>query len=137
MTKPAITSAKDIENFFDAYNDHDWDTVFSYISKDCVWDAVEKRVEGMDNIIDYWTKYHSAFKETLGKPEKVLFGDNTVYLQVNIHLDFVEDGTFYGKAYKKGDALDFACADFYELDDEGKIRSGCVYIKLFNPDLPS
>jgi len=32
----------------------------------------------------------------------------------------------------KGEALDFACADFYELDDEGKIRSGFVYAKFFN-----
>jgi hypothetical protein len=133
MTKPAIASAKDIENFFDAYNDHDWDTVFSYISEDCVWDAAEKRMEGRNAIIDYWTKYHSAFKETLRKPEKVLFGDHIVYLQVTIRLDFLEDGTFFGKTYKKGETLDFACADYYELDDEGKIRLGYIYIKFFNP----
>jgi len=137
MKKPAIASAKDIEDFFNAFNGREWDTVFSYMSNDCIWDASEKRMEGRDAIIDYWTKYHGTFKETLGKPEKILFGDRMFYLQVTAHLDFLEDGIFYGKEYKKGDRLDFACADFYELDEEGKIRSGCVYIKFFNPDLPS
>lgn len=133
MKKPAIAEVKDIERFFDAFNSHDWNTVFDYMSQNCVWEASERHLEGRENIITYWTKYHGAFKETLGKPEKILFGDHMVYLQVKIHLDFLEDGAFYGKAYKKGEALDFACADFYELDDEGKIRSGFIYTKFFNP----
>jgi len=133
MKKPAIAETKDIEHFFDAFNTHDWNAIFNYMSEDCVWDASERRLEGRQNIIDYWTKYHAAFKETLGKPEKIVFGDHMVYLQVKIHLDFLEDGTFYGKAYKKGETLDFACADFYELNDEGKIKSGCVYTKFFTP----
>ena len=87
---------------------------------------------GKENIIDYWTNYHASFKETLGKPEKIVFGDNMVYLQVKIRLDFLEDGMFYGRSYRKGDVLEFGCADFYELDEEGRIRSGCVYIKIFN-----
>lgn len=132
MTKPAIASVNDIENFFDAYNNHDWDTMFNYMSDDCVWDASEKRMEGRQNIIDYWTNYHAAFKETLGKPEKIVFGDHMVYLQVKIHLDFLDDGIFYGKSYKKGETLEFACADFYELNDEGKIKSGHVYIKFYS-----
>lgn len=132
MTKPAIASVEDIEDFFNAYNNHDWDAMFNYMSSDCVWDASEKCLEGRQNIIDYWTNYHSAFKETLGKPEKVVFGDHMVYLQVKIHLDFLEDGVFYGKSYKKGETLDFACADFYVLNDEGKIESGHVYVKFFN-----
>ena len=133
MTKPAIASVNDIENFFDAYNNHDWDTMFHYMSDDCVWDASEKRMEGRQNIIDYWTNFHASFKETLGKPEHVVFGHHKVHLQVPIHLDFIEDGVFYGKAYKKEDTLDFTCVDFYELNDEGKIKSGRVYIKFFNP----
>jgi len=132
MTKPAIASVNDIENFFDAYNNHDWDTMFNYMSDDCVWDASEKRMEGRQNIIDYWTNYHAAFKETLGKPEKIVFGDHMVYLQVKVHLDFLDDGIFYGKSYKKGETLEFACADFYELNDEGKIKSGHVYIKFYS-----
>ncbi|MDY6990681.1 MAG: hypothetical protein SWQ30_21780, partial [Thermodesulfobacteriota bacterium] len=73
-----------------------------------------------------------AFKETLGKPEKVVFGDGRVYLQVKIRLDFVEDGAFYGRSYKKGDTCDFRCADYYEFDAEGKIRFGLVYTKFFD-----
>ncbi|MBW2000130.1 MAG: nuclear transport factor 2 family protein [Deltaproteobacteria bacterium] len=52
--------------------EHDWDAVFDYISDDCVWDASERRLEGRQEIVDYWTNYHAAFKETLGKPEKVV-----------------------------------------------------------------
>ena len=46
MTKPAIGSLKDIEKFFNAYNNHDWDGMFSYMSEDCVWEASEKMSEG-------------------------------------------------------------------------------------------
>jgi len=132
MTKPAIASVEDIEDFFNAYNNHNWDDMFNYMSSDCVWDASEKCLKGRQNIIDYWTNYHAAFKETAGKHEKVVFGDHMVYLQVKIHLEFLKDGCFYGKSYKKGETLDFACADFYELDDEGKIKSARIYIKFFN-----
>jgi hypothetical protein len=133
MKKQAITSAADIEEFFNAYNSHDWETVFNYISTDCLWDAFEKCLKGRQNVIDYWTNYHAAFKETLGRPEKVVFGEHAVYLQVKIHLEFLMDGLFFGKSYKKGETLDFACADFYELDDAGKIKAGYIFIKFFNP----
>ena len=132
MKRPAIASASDIEEFFKAFNAHNWDAVSRYISDDCVWDASEKRLTGRKSMVDYWTNYHASFKETLGKPEKILFGDREVYLQVRIRLDFLEDSLFYGKPYNKGDVLEFGCADFYELDEEGRIRSGCVYVKFFN-----
>ena len=132
MKKPAIASASDIEEFFKAFNAHNWDAVSRYISDECAWDASEKRLTGRKSMVDYWTNYHASFKETLGKPEKILFGDREVYLQVRIRLDFLEDSLFYGKSYNKGDMLEFGCADFYELDEDGRIRSGCVYIKFFN-----
>jgi hypothetical protein len=132
MARSAIASVQDIEDFFKAYNHRNWETMFNYMSDDCVWDASEKRMDGRRNIIDYWTKFHAFFKETLGKPEHVVFGYRVVYLQVPVHLDFIEDGVFYGKAYKRGESLDFSCVDFYELDDEGKIKMGRVYIKFFN-----
>ncbi len=132
MKRPALAAASDIELFFNAFNDRDWATLLLYMSDDCVWDASEKRLVGKENIIDYWTNYHASFKETLGKPEKIVFGDNVVYLQVKIRLDFLEDGMFYGRSCRKGDVLEFGCADFYELDEEGRIRSGCVYTKIFN-----
>ena len=133
MTTPAIASAEDITNFFNAYNNHDWNGVFNYMSEDCVWEASEKRLKGRHEIIDYWTGEHAAFKETLGNPENIVFGEHEVYLQVDIHLDFLEDGTFFGKSYKKGESLDFVCADFYELNDEGRIASGRVFVKFLNP----
>jgi len=128
----AITSADDIKDFFNAYNNHNWKIIFNYMSNDCVWDASEKRLEGRSNIINYWTKYHSAFKEKLGKPENIVFSDNKVYLQVKVHLDFLEDGVFFGKSYKKGETLYFTCADYYELNDEGRIKLGTIYIKFVN-----
>lgn len=131
--KPAIADATDIQRFFDAFNNRDLNAISTFMSEDCVWNAAERRLEGRQNIIDYWRKDHAAFKETLGKPEKIVFGDHTVYLQVKIHLSFLGDGTFYGKTYKKGESLDFACADFYELNAEGKIKSGCVYTKFNSP----
>jgi len=100
------------------------------MSEDCVWDASERRLRGRQEMIAYWTKDQSAFAERLSKPDKVLFQDNMVYLQTKIHLDFIQDSIFCGKAYRKGEALDFTCVDFYELDNEGKIKSGIVFTKF-------
>ena len=132
MKKPAIGSVADIEKFFDAFNRRDWETVFQFVRDDCIWEASEKRLEGRQDMIAYWTRDHVSFRETLGTTEKVVFGDRTVYLQVKIRLDFLEDGRFFGKSYRKGDTLDFSCADFYELDEEGKIRAGRVFTR-FSP----
>jgi ketosteroid isomerase-like protein len=132
MKKQAIESVADIERFFDAFNRRDWEMVFQFVRDDCVWEASEKRLEGRKNMLDYWTQDHVSFRETLGMPEKVVFGDRTVYLQVKIRLDFLEDGFFFGKSYRKGETIDFSCADFYELDEDGKIRAGRVFTR-FNP----
>lgn len=132
MKKPAIASAGDIRAFFEAYNRHDWDSMFNYMSDDCVWDASEKRMKGRRNIIDYWVNFHASFRETLGEPENIVFGDGMVYLQVPVRLDFIEDGVFSGKRYEKGGSVDFTCADFYKLNSEGKIESGCVFVKFNN-----
>lgn len=68
----------------------------------------------------------------MGRPEDVVFGNGRVYLQVKIRLDFFEDGSFYGKPYKRGNICDFGCADYYEFDAAGKIKYGLVYIKFFD-----
>ena len=62
----------------------------------------------------------------------MVFGKDRVYLQVKIRLEFVEDGSFFGRSYRKGEVCRFGCADYYELDGEGKIRLGIVYTKFFD-----
>jgi hypothetical protein len=123
MNNTGIFAAADIEAFFQAYNKREYDVLFEkYMAEDCFWYASEKALKGKQEILDYWTKSHSAFKETLGKPEYVIFGNERGYLQVKIRLDFVEDGLFYGKFYKKDDICNFECADYYEFDADGKIK---------------
>ncbi len=129
MAKKGIKSVEDVLEFFQAYNSHDWETVFVFIHQDCIWDASEKQLNGKEEIINYWTNYHVSFKESLGKPEHIVLGKQFVYLQVPIHLEFIQDGAFLGKSFKRGDTLDFLCADFYKLDEEGMIKSGQVFIK--------
>ena len=132
MKRIGIMTAGDINAFFNAYNERQYDVLFEkYMAEDCYWYASEKALKGKEEIVNYWTKYHSAFTERLGKPEHVVFGDGCVYLQVKIFLDFIEDGLFFGKAYKKGDVYHFGCVDYYELNEERMIRSGLVYIKFF------
>ncbi len=133
MRKIGITTAADIGAFFNAYNERQYNVLFEkYMSEDCFWYASEKALRGKEEILNYWTNSHSAFSETLGTPEHVVFGDGCVYLQVKIRLDFIEDGSFFDKAYRKGDVCQFGCVDYYELNEERKIRSGLVYIKFFN-----
>ena len=133
MERIGISTMAGIEAFFQAYNERDYDALFEkYMAEDCLWHASERALKGKREILDYWQKSHSAFRETLGRPENVVFGNGRVYLQVKIQLDFVEDGTFYGRSYKKGDVCHFGCADYYELDVAGKIKHGLVYTKFFN-----
>ncbi|MCK5878866.1 MAG: nuclear transport factor 2 family protein [Holophagae bacterium] len=133
MDKIGITTETDISAFFNAYNERKYDVLFEkYLADDCFWYASEKPLRGKEEILNYWTNYHSAFRETLDKPENVVFSNGRIYLQVKIRLDFIKDGSFFGKTYKKGDVCRFGCVDYYELDDERKIRSGLVYIKFFN-----
>ena len=133
MANTGIRSAGDIADFFTAYNERRYDLLFEkYMSEDCSWYASEKLLKGKEKILNYWTTYHAAFSEKLGTPENVVFGDGRVYLQVKIQLDFIEDGTFFGRAYEKGERCTFGCVDYYELDEDHKIRSGLVYIKFFN-----
>lgn len=130
MRKKALREPKDIENFFAAFNRRDWEGVFQYMSDDCIWNASEKRLEGIGDIHDYWTTYHGSIEETLGTPRNIVFGENIVFLEVRIRLDFVRDGAFFGKAYKKGEFFEFDCADVYELSDAGTIKEGRVYSRL-------
>ena len=132
MENIGIKSADDIVAFFKAFNERDYDVLFEkYMVEDCLWHASEKALHGKQEMLDYWTKSHSAIKETLGQPENIVFGKGMVYLQVKIRFDFVEDGTYFGKLYKKGDVCNIGCADYYELDENSKIRFGLVYIKFF------
>jgi hypothetical protein len=133
MKEIGIWTADNIEAFFQAYNERHYETLFErYMAEDCLWHASEKALKGKREILGYWTESHSAFEETLGRPENVVFGDGRVYLQVKIRLDFVEDGLFCGRSCKKGDVFRFGCADYYELGSDGKIRLGLVYLKFFN-----
>jgi hypothetical protein len=123
-----IRTVADVEAFFQAFNAGDYETLFAkYMAEDCSWSASEKVLEGRHEMLDYWTKSHSPIRETLGRPENVVFGEGRVYLQVEIRLEFREDGSFCGRPYKKSEVATMRCADYYELNGENKIRRGVVY----------
>jgi len=71
--KKALRTPADVEAFFAAFNQHDWDTVFQYLDDDCIWDGAEKSLVGRQSIFYYWTKHHAAMVETLGKPHNIVF----------------------------------------------------------------
>jgi len=128
MNSRGIHNIFDVKAFFKAFNEKKWDEVFQFMHHNCIWDASEKRLHGKQELIEYWTNYHSSFKETLGTPENIILCEGKVYLQVNIHLEFLEEGSFLGQEFKKGETFDFRCTDFYELDEDGMIISGQVYV---------
>lgn len=130
-----IHNDSDIDAFFTAYNNRDFDTLFDlYMAEDCFWYASEKPLSGKKDILDYWIHHHSAFKETLLPAEKVVFHENMVYLQCRIRLDFIDDGCFNGLQFKKGDSFVFGDVDYYELDEFRRIKRGLVYVKFFNQE---
>lgn len=135
MNNTGINTVADIAAFFKAFNERQYDVLFEkYMADDCFWYASESPLHGKEEIMDYWTHYHSAFSERLSMPEQVVFGDDKVYLQARVRLGFTEDGTFFGKAYKMGDVYHFGCVDYYELNEERKISKGLVYVKFFNDE---
>ncbi len=128
MSETGIHTVSDVEAFFRTFNEGDYDALFEkYMAEDCVWCASEKELAGRGEMIDYWTKSHSPIRETLGRPRNIVVGEGKVYLQVDIRLEFREEGTFFGKPYRKGDVCTMKCADYYELDDRRKIRHGIVF----------
>ncbi len=125
-----VSTTADLEALIQVFNERDWDTLFEkYMAEDCVWYASEQPLEGKQELVDYWTQSHSAIQETLGEPEQAVYGDGKIYLQVKIQMRFLKDGSFLGTPYQKGGVLDLACADYYELNSEGKINKGVVYLK--------
>lgn len=133
MENSGITTEADIRAFFTAYNERQFDVIFEkYMAGDCFWYATEKPLHGRQAIVDYWTHFHSSFREQLGMPEQIVFGDGCIYLQLKARLEFTEDGMFFGRAYRKGDICRFGCADYYELNEENKISQGLVYVKFFD-----
>ena len=130
MDKKAIRSAKDFEDFFRAFNEKKWDELFKYLSEDCIWNASEKRLQGRAEMEKYWTEYHGSIKEILGKPQNVVFGEDMAYLEVPIRLEFLADGSFFGKRYSKGSVLDFWAADVYTFAQDGTIAECRIYSKF-------
>jgi len=130
MDKKGIKTARDFEDFFEAYNQRDWDRLFSYLTDDCIWDAAEKRCHGRQETQQYWTEYHASINEMLGKPVNVVFGKGMAYLEVPIRMEFLKEGSFFGKSYPQGSVLDFWCADAYTLDAHGTIKQCRVYSKF-------
>ena len=130
MSKRSMRSARDFEDFFEAYNAKAWEEVFSFLTDDCVWDAAERVCHGIEEAKAYWCEEHGAIVETLGKPRNVVFSGDLVYLEVPVHMEFQEDGEFMGKQYPQGSSLDFWCADVYSLDRQGTIKQCRVYSKF-------
>ncbi len=130
MGKKSITSVENFEDFFNAFNNRDWDAVFEYLSDDCVWNASEQRLQGRESMMEYWNEAHRSIKETLGKPQHVVFGQGRAYLQVPITMEFIGPGTFMGKAHDKGDVIVFWCADAYTFAADGTISECRVYLKF-------
>jgi hypothetical protein len=130
MSKRAIRNEQDFEDFFQAFNRQDWELVLSFLNDDCVWDASEKRLLGLSAIKAYWTSDHSFIKETLGRPKNIVFGPAMAYLQVDIKLEFIADGSFQGSNYAKGSTVDLQCVDVYTFADDGTIKECLVYNKF-------
>lgn len=129
MSKRAIRTEQDFHDFFAAFSRQDWETTMSYLSDDCVWDASERRLEGLADLMSYWTGDHSFIKETLGQPENIVFGSGQAYLQVLIRLEFTADGAYLGREYPQGSVVEMPCVDVYTLAEDGTIKECRVYTK--------
>lgn len=128
MRKIGLRSSKDVIDFYRAFNEKDWDWVFLYLKDDVIWEASERTLHGRTELIAYWSDFHASFKEILDPPENIIVKDNRVYLQVNIKLEFLTEGSFQGQTFQPGDTYNFRCADYYELDEEGML----VHARIFS-----
>jgi hypothetical protein len=61
MGKTGISTAADIEAFFQAYNNREYNLLFEkYMAKNCLWHASEKALKGKREILNYWTASEKA-----------------------------------------------------------------------------
>ena len=134
MEKKKFNNEEAVKDFFDAYNHRDFDRAFSYLADDCIWDASEKRLYGLNQTKEYWhvARTTGAITESLGVPYHICFIGNFVFLEVLVRFEFKKDGEYMGKRYQKGDVLDFLCCDVYELNESGQVREARIYVKFFN-----
>lgn len=130
VPKRTIRTEQDFHDFFAAFSRQDWEATASYLSDDCVWDASERRMQGIPDIMGYWTGDHSFIKETLGKAENIIFGQGMAYLQTLIKLEFIADGTYMGREYAKGSVVQVPCVDVYTFAPDGTIKECQVYSKI-------
>lgn len=130
MPKRAIRTARDFHDFFEAFSRQDWEATVSYLSDDCVWDASERRMEGIEDIMAYWTGDHSFIKETLSPPKNIVFGEGMAYMQTMINLEFLADGSFMGQDFAKGSMVKVPGVDVYTFAADGTIKQCRVYTKF-------
>ena len=62
----------------------------------------------------------------------IIISGRFIYLQTLIHFDFIQDGIYRGKDYKKGETLEFLCCDSYELNEYKQIKLVLIFTKIFN-----
>lgn len=130
MPKRAIRTEQDFEDFFEAFSRQDWDLSLSFLSDGCIWDASERRLQGLAEIKRYWTGDHASIRETLSKPKDIIFGPDMAYLQVVASLEFITEGTYMGRDYPKGSVVEVPCVDVYTFAEDGTIKECRVYTKL-------
>ena len=134
MEKKPFDNEAAVKDFFEAYNVRDFERAFAYLADDCIWDATEKRLHGLEEIHGYWdvARTTGAIIEELGTPFNINIVNHQVICEVLVRFTFKEPGEFMEKPYEQGDICEFMCADIYKLNKAGQVKEALIYFKFFN-----
>ncbi len=130
---------KAIEEYARDYSTGDFRMALNkHYTDDAVFENTRVRIEGKDNIIDWFTRSHAlGYTESI-VPSNILIGEDSVAIELDQGFTAYEDvPNHYVSPLKKGETIiTSGLSGFYKMKD-GKISSVRVYctINAYNPQV--
>jgi ketosteroid isomerase-like protein len=128
---------KAIEEYARDYSTGDFRMALNkHYTDDAVFENTRVRIEGKDNIIDWFTRSHAlGYTESI-VPSNILIGEDSVAIELDQGFTAYEDvPNHYVSPLRKGETIRTSgLSGFYKMKD-GKISSVRVYCTLneYNP----
>lgn len=110
---------EEVEKYYKAYNDGDFETASTYYSDDVIFEYQGKRYEGKENVFDWFAELGQAFNEEM-TPTNILFDEDKMAVEMeNILEAKVDIPNLLGRpiSLKAGESLTLGFGAFYDIRD--------------------
>lgn len=116
----------DFVRYYEEYNSQGADGVSSFYSSDVIFEFQNVKLNGREEVLNYFKQLHMAFKEIM-KPQTIfVLGDKAAVELENEFVAKAEIPDFFGKSLKVGESTMANFGAFYDIRD-GKIAHVRIY----------